>query len=621
MTATPPTAAEPVPMHSMPAPTVGTQEQQQQEQQQEQQQDEQQQDEQQQDEQQQHNTVPDTPTPVARQQQQLQKQQQQQQLTGPDTVAVQRPASSAPHAEQVVQQEAVPTATGQQQQVLQQQELMGQQQAVVLHPTSSTLALAVPEVPHAVRYWEQPLWLQMKLIVSQRIPGLNIGASPQDCCVWFCIPPFHHGCRASTESIQPQGNVGGGGGVYHVPCTQEDLMWMACFWDPLHNDYCADQYWGRRWPLDIKRAAVFCKEGLRNMIAYKVKQRSSSSGNMTASCVTECVEDLKLAIMLTWCTRVTEDIMPHGPLLAHAVQCGHSLEEHSMRDAITGEMSTFLVPKKHHGTWEDYSWEKHGGDGVDGIKAILLVSGFWTAPIMPVSHLPALAPARSQQDENLTLLAEGAARSVLAKLAPPRGVKVFLKEACYQENYSWVERDGVPHDVTQCFLRPASFVCSVPGAVQVTYFMQSMGHYFYALYRHERTGNLVAKCVKGRTPVGRRQWRPDDIADVEVGLGHIDNFRFVRGIYLEDSGRDVPICLYMERRRERRKQPEQLYLLACCEVPAAIQSCVQPSSFQPCTKTAGYVQDPGRQQRMYQGAGNGPILFTVGPMLFSQDRV
>ncbi len=389
-------------------------------------------------------------------------------------------------------------------------------------------------------------------------------------------------------------------------------MWMACFWDPATRDYDAAQNWTNTWSKDMQQQAKLCKKGLQDLMAYK------ASSVQRSTYVSERLEELKLAMMLAWCSRVSENLMPHGPLLAHAVQCNHMLVETSRME--NGHNNKFLVPTERHSTWNRYPWDRHGHDGIDGIKRLLQMNGFWPAPVMAVSHLPTIAPVRSRREENLTLLGECAPCSLAVKFTPPRGVKVFVKEDVYQEQYSWVERAGIPADVEQCFLRPASFVGSAPGTPQVTFYVQSKGHYFYAFYQHEGTGNLVAKWVRGMTPVGKRQWRVDYAADIEIGVGHVNGFRFVNGVYLEDGGRDFPIFLYMERDPKWGQHPEQLHLFACCEVPAAVQSCVQPSAFQPRKGTAGFLQDPGRRRWMWQEKENGKCTFTVGGMLFHQER-
>ncbi len=411
-------------------------------------------------------------------------------------------------------------------------------------------------------------------------------------------------------------------------------MWMACFWDPMRNDYHQDQMWHDTWSPGHIKTATFCKEGLEQMIAYKLTARrcaaadtaastassASCDHHTTTSTLADHMEDLRLGFMHAWCRRVAENTMPHGPLLAHAVQCGHMLVEHSTTDG-NGQTCSFLVPTARHGTWNDYDWSTHGEDGLAAIKQLLLVNHFWPAPIMPVSHLPCVTRMRSQKEDNLSLLAD-CAPCLGTHFSPLRGVKVFVQENVYREQYSWVRRAGMPSDVEQSLLRPASFsYSSVPGAATVSYYMQSKGHYFYAFYRHEGTGHLVAKWVRGRTEPGKKQWQVGYAADIDVGVGHINGWRFINGVYLVDGDQEFPIFLYMERPPQKGQHPEQLHLLACCEVPAAVQHSVQPSSWQPRKGQSGWVVDPGRGQWMHQQAQNGAIQFGIaGTKVFHQDR-
>ena len=98
-----------------------------------------------------------------------------------------------------------------------------------------------------------------------------------------------------------------------------------------------------------------------------------------------------------------------------------------------------------------------------------------------------------------------------------------------------------------CFLRPVSSNTAVPGATQATYFLQSKGHWFWSFFPHEGTGNLQVKWIRGRTPPGKVQWRPDYAADISIGIGHLNDFQFMRGLCLNIADRKFPLFLYMER--------------------------------------------------------------------------
>ena len=112
-------------------------------------------------------------------------------------------------------------------------------------------------------------------------------------------------------------------------------------------------------------------------------------------------------------------------------------------------------------------------------------------------------------------------------------------------------------------MRPASSNTAVPGATQATYFLQSKGHWFWGFFPREGTGNLQVKWIRGRTPPGMAQWRPDYAGDISIGIGHVNNFQFVQGLFLNIADRKFPLFLYMERAPQRGSQNEQLHLLAC----------------------------------------------------------
>ena len=286
---------------------------------------------------------------------------------------------------------------------------------------------------------------------------------------------------------------------------------------------------------------------------------------------------------------------------------------------IDGSTSDFLVPKKRHEAWSNYSWQQHGADGLAGITKFLQLNGFWTAPVMPLTGLKTPAPAPTLMQLNKKKLADTVPKAVWQDFHPPRGVEVYIFNETYQNQYQWPIKAGVPDEVEQCFRRPVSCVNHIPGGSEVTYYMQSKGHWFWAFFPHEGTGNLEVKWIRGRIPAGKQQWRADYAADISMGVGHINDFRFVQGLYLEDAGTSFPIFLYMERNPHHGKQQEQLHLLACCRVPTAVQLTVHPASFSPRRATAGWVQDPGRRHMMWQEAENGPITFQASDSVFYQD--
>ena len=47
----------------------------------------------------------------------------------------------------------------------------------------------------------------------------------------------------------------------------------------------------------------------------------------------------------------------------------------------------------------------------------------------------------------------------------------------------------------------------MPGEYHVTFYQQVKGHWFWAMYRDERTGNLTVKWVRGCGPPGSSRWQ------------------------------------------------------------------------------------------------------------------
>ena len=102
-----------------------------------------------------------------------------------------------------------------------------------------------------------------------------------------------------------------------------------------------------------------------------------------------------------------------------------------------------------------------------------------------------------------------------------------------------------------------------------------------------------------------------------MGVGHVNNFQFISGLYLKVADRKFPLFLYMERLPQRGQQNEQLHLLACASVPRPVEATLHPSAFAPRrSPQAGHVQDPGRPHMMWQEGENGPVTFQVQNMIF-----
>ena len=404
-------------------------------------------------------------------------------------------------------------------------------------------------------------------------------------------------------------------------------MWMAAFWDFMKGDYSADQDWHHQqsmWSADLMMTAKTCHQGLCDMQNFKSQQsrvlRPSSELQVPrpASSPASDMENFMLTFMIAWTRRVAMGHMAHGPLLAHAVQCGHQLKKTTNKER-DGSFTTFLVPHRRLEEWTKYDWQEHGRDGLAAVTKFLKLNGFWTGSCMTVSKTTAPHMARSQKEMNLVVLADTVPRAMWNDFNAPRGVKLFIHDETYLNDYKWSTHLGIPEDIERCFLRPESSVGAVPGTAQVTYYLQSKGHWFWAFFPHEGSGHLQVKWIRGRTPPGKLQWRPDYAADINMGVGRINDFSFVQGLYLEDAGRKFPLFLYMERPPRHGRKNEQLHLLACSEVPRPVEQTLHPGCFNPrrCT-TPGPVMDPGRRQMMWQEGENGAVTFQVQDHIFWQ---
>jgi hypothetical protein len=160
-------------------------------------------------------------------------------------------------------------------------------------------------------------------------------------------------------------------------------------------------------------------------------------------------------------------------------------------------------------------------------------------------------------------------------------VQLCIHDDEHLENYEWCIHKGMPEQVESCFLRPMSSATAMPGTTQATYYLQGKGHWFWAFFPHEGTGNLQVKWIRGRTPPGKRQWRAEYAADISMGVGHVNNFHFMSGLYSKVADRKFPLFLYMERLPQRGQHNEQLPLLACASVLRAVEATLHPSAFAP----------------------------------------
>ena len=102
---------------------------------------------------------------------------------------------------------------------------------------------------------------------------------------------------------------------------QENLMWMAAFWDPVAGDYSANQDWfpvednGSVWEADLMGKGRLCFDGLTAMRAWMLQPKSSVPSPVLSP--TDGLKNFMLAFTSAWCKRVRDGIM------APAAECAH----------------------------------------------------------------------------------------------------------------------------------------------------------------------------------------------------------------------------------------------------------------------------------------------------------
>ena len=241
----------------------------------------------------------------------------------------------------------------------------------------------------------------------------------------------------------------------------------------------------------------------------------------------------------------------------------------------------------------------------------------WVLPPHGVAAVP-VAPIPSRANDNDLTMSKCMPAAMWEEFSLVRGVELYVDDAFTKENYTWAHMEGNPKGENwyQC---PA-FSVRAPGECNVSWYMQSKGHWFWALYPAGQDGSLVAKWVRGRQPAGGVMWRPDYVADIGCGPSSVNNFNFVTGITLDRSGNDFPIFLYMERQPHTGGNVEQLHMLACKTVPKAVRRILHPGAFQPRRRHPGWVQDPGRNSHIWQESENGTCTWKVQEMVFQQQH-
>ena len=129
--------------------------------------------------------------------------------------------------------------------------------------------------------------------------------------------------------------------------------------------------------------------------------------------------------------------------------------------------------------------------------------GFWPETIRPVDNMASLVRPNSRRDKNEFLKSKAISPAMMQDFCKVRGVELFLDDTYTLDNYDMVFKEGA--------LNSTSFKCPVPcvrtpGELRVAWYMQSKGHWFWAFYRDESSGNLVVKWVRGRVPVDDVRW-------------------------------------------------------------------------------------------------------------------
>ena len=105
------------------------------------------------------------------------------------------------------------------------------------------------------------------------------------------------------------------------------------------------------------------------------------------------------------------------------------------------------------------------------------------------------------------------------------------------------------------------------------------------------------------------------MADISIGLGHINNYVIVSGITIEYGGNDFPILLYLERPPNRGQNPEKSHLLASNRVSATVSAMIHPRNLnQKRTylagfKTLGASRSCIKSGIMEPGGGKCPLRF------------
>ena len=275
---------------------------------------------------------------------------------------------------------------------------------------------------------------------------------------------------------------------------KEDPLWLAALWDAQTANFFPGQDWlheiaedGTRpscWDPPIQKEAAVCLEGLLNMSSYYTRQQAQSP---ESSVPFGEAFHFRTSVMTEWCRRVVSGAMPHGALLAHTRLAGQ----------VVTQQDGYSVPA------HDVDWQQHGREGVKAVRAILLDLGFYPKMVESVEGL-APPPVPSLAERNQATKRAGFAAVDWAALEVIRGVELWIDDEHTLQNHTWqVVRGGPAVSDLQCPVSPGELL---PGEYNITYFQQAKGHWFWAMYKDEATGQLTVKWVRGRCPTGDKRW-------------------------------------------------------------------------------------------------------------------
>lgn len=93
-----------------------------------------------------------------------------------------------------------------------------------------------------------------------------------------------------------------------ITVGKEDAFWLLALYSLQLQNYPSEQDWqNAAWDLAVKKGAAECKPQLESLL-------SAAMGNYRIS----DVDRLLASAMVAFCKKVENDVMAHGPLLAHA---------------------------------------------------------------------------------------------------------------------------------------------------------------------------------------------------------------------------------------------------------------------------------------------------------------